>query len=207
MKKNIFFGSIFIILISIIFYGCKSPDTSSSNTITYNNIKFTNIQNPSLVEEDINKIGVKIGDYEGSDVYSINGESKANWIYLDSQSMSDSPVGLYKSSDVKLNTLDEFHADEIKILKVSTTNQENVFNSTDGNIISKIIESIDKGKNTSIKNINIDKELTIEIMSKKYPNLMYRYDYIESKAGKYYISYNNSNTEVNDVINKYTSQQ
>jgi hypothetical protein len=110
MKKIL----IFSLIISIIFLasGC-----ASSVAINYKDNRYIYCDNPTLETVDnINNICRKVGSIKGSDAYTINNEPTSDWIYLDAQSMSDSPVGLYKSTKVKMNSLSDFHANQIFII-------------------------------------------------------------------------------------------
>lgn len=199
MKKYI--SVIYIAFTIIILAACNSSDK-----INYGNNQYTFIENPSLEVGNIKKFGEKIGSYEGSDVYKINGESEKNWIYLNDQSMSDSPVGLYKSFNIKMDSLNDFNPDNIKILEASFNNEKTIYSTKEQKIIDDILSSINRGKvvsESSIENDENNKEsIILEFRSGKFPNLVYIYDYIKSKDGKYYISYENSKIQIDSTINK-----
>ena len=200
MKKYVSTICVIVIMTSMLI-GCNS-----SKIINFKNNKYTSIENPSVEVGNIKKIGTKIGNYQGSDIYKLNGKLEKNWIYLDSQSMSDSPIGLYKSINLKMNSLTDFNSTELKILKASSNKEEIVYFTKQFQIIKELISSINNGKRVSeniIKIDNINKELTIQFRSKKFPNLVYTYDYIETKNNKYFISCEKNTIQIDNIINKY----
>ena len=200
MKKYVLTICVIVIMTSMLI-GCNS-----SKIINFRNNKYASIENPSVEFGNIKKIGTKIGNYQGADIYKLNGESEKNWIYLDSQSMSDLSIGLYKLINLKMNSLTDFNSTEITILKASSSKEEIVYSTKQFRIIKELISSINNGKTVcenKIKIGNINKELTIQFRAKKFPNLVYTYDYIETKNNKYYLSYEKNTIQIDNIINKY----
>lgn len=171
----------------------------SYNTIEYKHNKYELCENPSIEEVDINKIGSKIGSAYGSDIYKIDNESEENWIYLWAQGMSDSPVGLYKSSQLQLKTLSDFNPDHLTIYNSGVL----VFDSNQQDYISQVVSSIMTGRTIeedSFNNISVNKQRVIKFRSSEYPNLVYSFQYIESTNKRYYISFGKSALEIDKIL-------
>ncbi|MFT8890043.1 MAG: hypothetical protein ABF904_14735, partial [Ethanoligenens sp.] len=151
---------------------------------------------------NINSIATKIGDIQGSNLYSINGNSTGDWIYLSNQSMSDSPVGLYKSSKLKMS-LNIFSPNNITIHSMSISEQPQLVYETDQNDkISVVISKISNGKKISkseSEKIKMQKEYKIEFKSSKFPHLVYTYDYAESTDGRCIVSFGNDTFEIDSL--------
>jgi hypothetical protein len=190
-----------VTILSLLLYGC-----GNSTTIKYNGNTYTSCNNPSIEDKDIKTIATKIGKVKGSDVYRINGEPESEWIYLSAESMSDSPIGLFKSNKTKVESIKSFMPNQLTVLKASSNNQKTIFDTKDKNILVKVVDSVENGKKIGSKKINIEFERNLEFRSTKFPNLVYRYDYIVSKDGKFYLSFNKDTFQVSADINSLVIQ-
>lgn len=206
--KKLFLALLFttgLLLIS----GCSQ--IISNDKITYQKVQYQRLDQPILdTYNGVSAVCTKIGSLRGSDVYAIDGVDSRGWIYLDNDAMmSDSPIGLYKSSKVAKTSLENFGADQFSVYSMSKSQpEEMIYDTKDAKIISQIISSITNGKSISNQDLNKmkpQKEFAINFHSRNLPHIIYQYDYFEMRDQNYYVSFEDFSRKTNDAIHSLIS--
>lgn len=211
---------IITMMIGILLTGCSSRDNvldkikyEGKTYQIYNGVGL-NFNKDEEASAGMERIGTKIGEFKGSEVYSIEGLDQEEWVFLSNPTMlSVLPTGVFYAGEDKMD-LSTFGADHIEITRIipptsgeeqedvivlSTSKEQTVSNITKAIMQGKLLSKEERDKKSELfeKTTQIDNQnayvapdgvnYSIAITSNKYPNLSYQLSYMELTDQKYYI--------------------
>lgn len=228
MKKFNNKGAIFsILLIPVIFLILLigsiliNSSNESYETISYQGNTYELVSNTIGVDfegyEDyytgLEQLGKKIDVYKSSDVYEIKGIDPNDFLLFDNSAMLPmGPLGLYKNAAIKMDTVADFKPDSIDIYYYGEDIEaaDLPYRIKDQIIIDKIISLVDKEPTAQVEVTWDDTYYNMDFKGTTYPNLAYRYTYIEKPEGTYYLQNEKLcyeiDTYLHDLIMRMTSE-
>lgn len=194
MKRVITF--IMIMVSILLISGCGSSEIKSYDRIEYDGVEYFHCLDISLAFSDasdlasgIERVCEKIGRYEKSDIYIIEGLDQAKWLYFENQGMigQTGPDGLYRAFDVKMDELADFNPAYIKIVKINYDSLDLAYESNDWSIVTEVANAINNGQEVQ-RNQGLDgDEYYLYFRSEMFPNLEYVLLYFDDSNGEHFI--------------------